>query len=222
MQKPATKQGNIGASRTADGWVHRVPPHNLDAEASILSSLLIDPDHSALFDTLEIVRAEDFYKTAHQIIFSAIMGLVEGSQPVDLISVKNSLAESGQLEAAGGAAYLTELVDTAPYAINIDYYANIIKNKASLRRLIENANEISRRCFENPSEVGDVIDYAERSILQVAEEKVGQSFFQLNQIIETNIETILANQGKWITGVASGFERLDNLTSGFQNSDLII
>ena len=222
MQQPAKQTRRTNARPAQETPPRNLPPQNIDAEASVLSSILIDTDPAALFDTLETLAPEDFYKGAHQLIFGAVTALVNRNEPVDLITVKNNLQETGQLEAAGGAAYLAELVDTAPYAVDIRHYATIIKNKSSLRRLIQSSNEITRQCFENPADVGAVIDFAENAIFQVAEDKTSQSFFQLNQIIQTNIATIEANQGKWITGVPSGFDRLDNLTSGFQNSDLII
>ncbi|MFZ5564045.1 MAG: replicative DNA helicase [Thermodesulfobacteriota bacterium] len=227
MQKtPAKKsgrpRGRTEAAAVQDPLLHRLPPQNIEAEESILSSILIDPDASTLFDVLELLSAEDFYKSAHQKIFAAITALVEKNEPVDLVTVKNTLQETGDLETIGGAAYLATLVDSAPYAGNARHYATIIKNKSALRRLIENANEISRRCFDNPADVEGVIDFAERSILDVAEQKAGRDFYKLSQIISTNIETIETNQGRWITGIPSGFPRLDNLTSGFQKSDLII
>ncbi|OQX62417.1 MAG: replicative DNA helicase [Desulfococcus sp. 4484_241] len=227
MQKAAVKKGGRAGGRgktspVSDPFLHNLPPQNIEAEESILSSILIDPDSSALFDVLEVLSPEDFYKSAHQKIFSAVVRLVEKNEPVDLVTVKNALLESDELEEVGGAAFLARLVDSVPYAANVRHYATIIKNKASLRRLIENSNEIARRCFENPSDVEGVIDFAERAIFQVAEQKAGQAFFKLSQIIQGNIETIEANQGKWITGIPSGFDRLDNLTAGFQKSDLII
>ena len=222
MEKSAAKKNKAGSRNTTDPWLHKLPPQNLEAEESILSSILIDPDTTALFDTIELLTPEDFYKTAHQKIFAAIHDLAGRNEPVDLITVKNHLSGNGVLEEIGGAAYLAELVESAPYAVNIRHYATIIKSKAVLRRLIENAGEIVRRCFENPADAESVIDFAEQSIFEVTEKKTAQSFFRLNEIILDNIKTIQANQGKWITGVASGFDRLDNLTSGFQKSDLII
>lgn len=222
MEKTAAKKSKAGSQKTADLWLHKLPPQNLEAEESILSSILIDPDTSALFDTIELLSPEDFYKNAHQKIFAAIHELVTKNEPVDLITVKNHLMGSGGLDDIGGAAYLAQLVESAPYAVNIRHYATIIRSKAVLRRLIESSSEIARQCFENPSDAESVIDFAEQSILEVAEKKTAQAFFKLNEIILTNIATIQANQGKWITGVASGFDRLDNMTSGFQQSDLII
>ncbi len=222
MQNVAARDRGASAGKAADALLHHLPPQNLEAEEAVLCAILLDTDSTALFDILEILTPTDFYKTAHTVIFTAVTELVKKSEPVDIVTVKNCLQESGELEAIGGAAYLTYLVDEAPYAVNVRHYATIIKNKSSLRALIASANDITRRCFENPAEVADIIDFAERSILQVAENKISRDFFQLNQIIQTNIETIEVNQGKWITGVASGFERLDNLTAGFQKSDLII
>ena len=213
---------------------HRLPPQNIEAEESILCSLLIDSDSAALFDILEILTPEDFYKSSHKIIFEAVRTLVEKNDPVDIVTVKNllqgtSLSEKrgqknikNQLEAIGGAAYLTSLVDEAPVAVNVRHYAKIIKSKASLRALIENANEITKRCFENPAEVDSVIDFAESSILQVAGGSTAQDFSSLHHLLKINMEAIESNDGKWITGVPSGFDQLDNLTSGFQKSDLII
>lgn len=209
-------------SKTADPWLHKLPPQNLEAEESVLCSILIDTDTTSLDDTIELLAPEDFYKTAHKKIFTAIQDLANKNEPIDLITVKNRLLGTGELEEVGGASFLAELVESAPYAINVRHYATIIKDKAVLRRLIENAGEIARRCFENPSDAKSVIDFAEQSIFQVAEEKTTQFFTQLNEIIVENMATIQANQGKWITGVASGFDRLDNMTSGFQKSDLII
>jgi len=222
MQKPAIKRSGSDPQAATGSSLHQLPPQNMEAEASVLSSILIDPDTAALFDTLEILSPEDFYKTAHQKIFSAIHDLVTKNEPVDLITVKNHLQETGALKDIGGDVFLAELVESAPYAINISHYATIIKNKAVLRRLIEKSSQIARKCYENPSDVESVIDYAEKSVFEVAANKTAQAFSQLNQIIQGNIKTIADNQGQWITGVASGYEKLDNKTSGFQKSDLII
>ncbi len=216
------QKSKSGSSKTADPWLHKLPPQNLEAEESVLSSILIDTDTNALDDTIELLVPEDFYKTAHQKVFAAVQSLAAKNEPVDLITVKNHLLGTGQLEEIGGASFLAELVESVPYAINVRHYATIIKDKAVLRRLIVNAGEIARRCFENPPDAKNVIDFAEQSVFEVAEEKTTQFFTQLNEIIVENMVTIQANQGKWITGVASGFDRLDNMTSGFQKSDLII
>lgn len=210
-------------SRTkSDPALTLLPPQNVDAEASVLSAILID--NSILLDVLEIVLPGDFYKTAHQIIFSAINTLFSRNEPVDLVTLSNVLREKNQLDQIGGATYLASLVDTVPLAVNAQHYAKIIHDKASLRRLIEKSNAIAKRCFEDSGDVDAVIDFAESAIFEISGAKNKQAFYSLGQIIEQNIDALEERQGNktLITGVATGFTYFDNLTSGCQNSDLII
>ena len=199
-----------------------LPPQNIEAEESILSAILIDND--ALLDVIEALGPEDFYRTGHQKIYEAITDLFDKAEPVDLVTLANKLKEKGQLEVVGGASYLARLVDTVPLAVNARHYAKIVHDKASLRRLIEKANAIVKRCFEERGEAEDVIDFAETAIFEISEQKARQSFYPLSKIILGNIETLEEKQGNrsLVTGVTTGFNQLDNLTSGLQNSDLII
>jgi replicative DNA helicase len=200
----------------------KLPPQSIEAEESILSAILID--NSTLIDILEILSADDFYKTAHQIIFGAIETLYAKSEPVDLVTLSNILREKGALDKIGGAAYLARLVEAVPVAVNAHHYARIIHDKALLRRLIERANTISIRCFEDRGDVDAVIEFAQHAIFELSEGKTRQAFFPISKIIETNIDALEERQGNraLVTGVATGFSKLDSLTSGFQNSDLII
>jgi len=202
--------------------LHKIPPQNLEAEESILSAILLD--NSTLLDVLETLISEDFYRSAHAKMFAAITELFEKNEPVDLVTLANILKEKGQLDEVGGATYLAKLVDTAPLAVNAQHYARIIRDKASLRQLIERSNEIATRCFEDSGDVDDVIDFAEKAIFEIAGNKNKKSFYPLSQIIGQNIDALEERQGNktMVTGVSTGFSRLDNLTSGFQNSDLII
>ncbi|MBW1891158.1 MAG: replicative DNA helicase [Deltaproteobacteria bacterium] len=202
--------------------LHKIPPQNLEAEESILSAILLD--NSTLLDVLETLISEDFYRSAHAKMFAAITELFEKNEPVDLVTLANILKEKGQLDEVGGATYLAKLVDTAPLAVNAQHYARIIRDKASLRQLIERSNEIATRCFEDSGDVDDVIDFAEKAIFEIAGNKNKKSFYPLSQIIGQNIDALEERQGNktLVTGVSTGFSRLDNLTSGFQNSDLII
>jgi replicative DNA helicase len=199
-----------------------MPPQNIEAEESIISAILIDND--ALLDVIETLGPEDFYRTAHQKIYEAITDLFDKAEPVDLVTLANKLKEKGQLEKVGGASYLARLVDTVPLAVNARHYAKIVHDKASLRRLIEKANAIVKRCFEERGEAADVIDFAESAIFEISEQKAQQSFFPLSKIILGNIETLEEKQGNHslVTGVPTGYNQLDNLTSGLQNADLII
>ncbi len=201
---------------------HRIPPQNIEAEESILSAILID--NSSIVDILEVLSSEDFYKTAHKSIFTAIETLYGKSEPIDLVTLSNALRENGELEKIGGAAYLARLVDTVPLAVNAHHYARIIKDKSILRHLIEHANAISNRCFEDRGEVERVIEFAQSAIFEISQGKSNKAFSPLSQIIESNIDTLEERQGNraLVTGVTTGFSQLDKLTSGWQNSDLII
>jgi len=209
-------------SKNRDAAPYGLPPQNIEAEQSVISAILIDND--ALLDVIETLGSEDFYRTAHQKIYQAITDLFDKAEPVDLVTLANKLKEKGQLDEIGGASYLARLVDTVPLAVNARYYAKIIHDKASLRRLIEKANAIVKRCFEERGEAEDVIDFAESSVFEISEQKARQSFFPLSKIILGNIETLEEKQGNrsLVTGVPTGFSQLDNMTSGLQNSDLII
>ena len=205
-----------------DPSLYHIPPQNIEAEQSILSAILID--NNALLDVIELLSPEDFYKTAHQKIFSAIIDLFDKGEPIDLVTLANHLSEKANLEKIGGASYLARLVDAVPLAVNAQHYAKIIHDKAALRRLIENSNAIAKRCFKDEGDVDEVIDFAEASIFEISEKKSKQSFYPLSKLILRNIETLEEKQGNrsLVTGIPMGFRSLDNLTSGLQNSDLII
>ncbi|MDZ7597138.1 MAG: replicative DNA helicase [Desulfobacterales bacterium] len=199
-----------------------VPPQNLEAEEALLSAILID--NSSLLDIVEILRAEDFYRSAHQKIFTTITDLFSHNEPVDLVTLANSLKEKGWLEEIGGPAFLAALVDAIPLAVNPQHYARIVHSKAILRRLIEKAGEISKRCFEDRGNVDEVIDYAESAIFEVARNKRKKAFTAMREIVNINIDTLVERQGNksLLTGVPTGFTKLDSMTSGLQGSDLII
>jgi replicative DNA helicase len=205
-----------------DPALHKVPPQNLEAEESVLSAILLD--NSTLLDVLETLESEDFYRSAHAKMFTAITELFAKNEPVDLVTLANILKEKGQLEEIGGATSLAKLVDTAPLAVNAQHYARIIRDKAALRKLIEHSNAITARCFEDSGDVDDVIDFAEKAVFEIAGNKNKKSFYPLSQIIGHSIDALEERQGNktLVTGVSTGFSRLDNLTSGFQGSDLII
>jgi len=205
-----------------DPYLYHLPPQSLEAEESILSAILVDND--TLLEVLEILSPEDFYRSAHQKIFSAISELFSRNEPVDLVTLTNILREHDQLEEIGGAAYLANLVDTVPLAVNAQYYAKIIYDKACLRRLIEKTNSIAKRCFEDRGDVDNVIDFAESSIFEISENKIRPTFYPIGKIIESNIDVLEERQGNrtLVTGVATGFTKLDELTAGLQKSDLVI
>jgi replicative DNA helicase len=207
---------------TTDPSLQKLPPQSIEAEESILSTILLD--NGTLLDVLEILTAEDFYRTAHQKIFSAIETLFRKAEPVDLITLANALRESNQIEEIGGAAYLAHLVDTVPSAVNVAHYARIVRDKSALRRLITKAGAITQRCFEDAGDFDQVLDFAEASVFEISESKHRAAFHPLSKIIEDNIDALEKRQENraLVTGITTGFTRLDNMTSGLQGSDLII
>jgi replicative DNA helicase len=199
-----------------------LPPQNIEAEASLLSAILVD--NTALLEVVEILSVQDFYRTAHKKIFASISDLFDRGEPIDLVTLANALKEKGNLESVGGAAYLAHLVDAVPLAVNAEHYARIVHDKAVLRRLIEKANAITKRCFQEQGGTDEILDFAEASIFEVTEKKARQAFYSLSKLIDGNIDFLEEKQKNknLVTGVPTGFTQIDNLTAGLQNADLII
>jgi replicative DNA helicase len=200
----------------------KLPPQNNEAEQSVIGAILIE--NEALLKSIEIIRPEDFYRESHRLIFQSMIELFEKNEPADLITLTEHLRNKNKLEEVGGASYLTTLCDQIPTAANIEYYAKIVKEKAVLRRLISCATEIATRGYSNQDEVGELLDFAEKSIFDISEDQIKSSVYPLKEILKASFKTIekLYNKKELITGVATGFTELDQITSGFQPSDLII
>ena len=205
-----------------DASLHKLPPQNLEAEQSVLGGILLD--NPALNTVLEALTQADFYSDAHRKIFKAIIDLSERSEPCDLITLSNILKDQKRIDQVGGTAYLASLVDNVASAANISYYVKIIKEKSVLRRLIGSATEILNKSYDAGMDVDDILDEAEHAIFEISENKIRPAFHPIREIIRESFKTIerLYDKKELITGVATGFERLDELTSGLQNSDLII
>ncbi|HDQ04060.1 MAG TPA: replicative DNA helicase [Deltaproteobacteria bacterium] len=201
---------------------YKVPPQNIEAEQSILGGILLE--NSAINSALEFISMGDFYSEAHRKIFNVIVELSEKNEPVDLITLSNSLKDKGLLDSVGGTAYLASLVDNVPSAANVINYAKIVKEKAILRGLITSATEIISSCYETGSDVDDMLDKAEHKIFEISENKIRPSFFHMRDIVKDSFRSIedLFSRKELITGVPTGFEKIDDLTSGLQNSELII
>ncbi len=201
---------------------HRLPPQNLEAEQCVLGSVLLQP--GALVKILELVTPDDFYRDAHRIIFRAMIALFEKNEPQDLVTVTNVLKDRDQLESVGGPSYISNLGDIVPVAANIIYYAQIIRSKSILRRLIQTCTDIASRCYEEQGDIDTLVDDAEQNIFEISRTKSNQDFQPLSKIMPETFERIekLAEKKELITGVPTGFDDLDKLTAGFQPSDLII
>jgi len=205
-----------------DYSLHKVPPQNIEAEQSILGGILLD--NHAVNSVLEILEVGDFYNEAHRKIFSSIVDLSEKNEPSDLITLSNILRDKKQIDNVGGVAYLASLVDNVPSAANIAYYSKIVKEKSILRRLIGASTEILNKSYNTTADVENVLDDAEHAIFEISENKIKPSFFPLKDIIKDSFKAIekLYEKKALITGITTGFEELDRLTSGFQKSDLVI
>jgi replicative DNA helicase len=208
--------------KAVDPSLLKVPPQNLEAEQSVLGGILLE--NAALNPVLEIMAGSDFYSDAHRKIFGGILELSDRNQPVDLITLSNHLRDKKHLDAVGGAVYLSQLVDNVPSAANISHYARIVKEKSVLRNLIGTATEILNRTYGAGADVDSVLDEAEHAIFEISQNKIKPSFYPLKDIIKDSFRTIerLYEKKELITGVATGFTKLDEMTSGLQRSDLII
>lgn len=206
----------------ADPLLDKTPPHDIDAEESILSAIFINND--TLHEIIDILSPDDFYKGAHKKIYRAIMELAANDEPADLVTVANRLKEKNELEGVGGASFLAHIADAAPVAVNSIYYAKIIRGKASLRDLISASSAIIENCLEDKGDFEDILDYAENSIFQIAEKKTTGGFQNLGELINLNIDKLEEQQGKdgGLSGLSTGYQRLNQITSGLQKSDLII
>ncbi len=202
---------------------YKLPPQNVEAEHSLLGSLMIDKN--AIVKVVDFLKARDFYKRNHQDIYSAILTLFERREPIDLLSVSSLLKERGQFESTGGSAYLSELVNSVPTASHVTNYAKIVQKKRILRDLIESSQEIGSLAYEDSDgEVDNILDFAERKIFSISEHLMSQSFVLVKDSLEETFERIdkLSKFEGSIRGVPTGFHRLDNMLSGFQKSDLVI
>lgn len=205
-----------------DPSLYKLPPQNIEAEQSVLGSILLE--NSAVNKVLEVLSAGDFYNEAHRKIFNVTVELSERNEPVDLITLSNALKDRSMLDSVGGTTYLASLVDNVPSAANVANYARIVKEKAILRGLITSATEIIDNCFETGSDVDNILDKAEHSIFEISENKVRQDYFPIRDIIKDSFRSIedLYSRQQLITGVPTGFEKIDDLTAGLQKSELII
>jgi len=208
--------------KDVDYSLHKVPPQNLEAEQSVLGGILLD--NMAINSVLEILVTDDFYSEAHRKIFTAIIELSERSEPNDLITLSSIMRDKKQLEGVGGESYLASLVDAVPSAANISYYSKIVKEKSILRKLIGAATEILNKSYDSSSDIDSVLDESEHTIFEISENKVKPSFYPIKEIIKDSFKTIegLYERKALITGVSTGYKKVDEITSGFQNSELII
>ncbi|WP_027399457.1 replicative DNA helicase [Anaerovorax odorimutans] len=200
----------------------RVPPHNDDAEKSVIGSVILDKE--ALFDVMEILKPEDFYNEMHKEIFAAILEIYRRNEPVDTLTLSEELKKRKSLEMVGGRAYIALLSSMVPSTSNASYYAKIVGEKAVLRRLIGTASDIIEKGYQEKMEPEEVLDYAERGIFEIAQTRQTKDYQNIKDVLWKNISKIdeLSKIEGSLTGLTTGFIDLDSKTAGLQKSDLIM
>src|SRR6516162_9737819 len=193
---------------TATAVPERTLPHNLEAEKSVLGAILIHND--AFNHAAELIDSRDFFRDAHRRIFVKMVALSERTEAIDLVTLSEELRRSGELDEVGGPAYIASLADGVPRTANVEHYARIVKEKATLRNLIHSANRI--------------LDDAEKAIFEIAEDRIREGFVPLRDLVQSSFATIekLQQHKGLVTGVPTGFVDLDEMTSGLQPSDLVL
>ena len=206
----------------ADISLRKLPPYTEEAEQYVLGACFGSGD--AFARSLEIIELNDFYKTSHRKIFSAMQFLFEANQPIDILTVADRLRKSDELDDAGGMDYLDFLEGLVPTSAAISHHSRIIREKKVLRDLIETATEIVVSSYEDSDDADEILDKAERSIFEISEKRTKRSFYSIREIVKSSFDSIekLFEKPGMVTGVETGFRELDQLTSGLQPSDLVI
>ncbi|MGH9638522.1 MAG: replicative DNA helicase [Candidatus Acidiferrales bacterium] len=203
--------------------IERPLPHYLIAEKTLLGVVLLN--NAALVGALEKgLTAEDFFLPEHRHVFEAMMSLDEERKPIDAVTLTEQLHRNGKLEASGGPAYISQLADGIPHAMNVEHYTQIIREKAVLRGLIHAAEAIQERAFEERENVDEILDQAESWVFKLAEQRIRSGFIGIKQLVSDNFSRIerIFTEGRRVTGLATSYMQLDNQTSGLQASELII
>lgn len=201
----------------------KIPPQNIDAEVSLLGSLLLDED--AIITIADKVSAEDFYDKRHGTIYRSILKLFEQNKPVDLLTLSSTLKDSDELENVGGSSYLTELTNAVPTAAHAEEYADMVAEKAMRRKLIKASEDITNLSFgDNTSSVQEILEQAEQRLFAVSQRTLKQDMVSIEQILAEGfdrLDELHKNKGK-LRGLKTGWKDLDNMTAGLQRSDLIV
>lgn len=200
----------------------RIPPHSTEAEESVLGAVLLD--NQVMNDALTLLQSSDFYRSGHQYIFEGMEALDRENKPIDIITLSDKLRGMGALDECGGLEYLGRLSTIVPSAANVTYYARLVKEKALRRRMIHEASNVITDAFEDSGSIEEFLDATEQKILGVAESRATQAFHRVGDVVQESIKLVekLYDQKEPVTGVSTGFFKMDEKTAGFQPSDLII
>jgi replicative DNA helicase len=200
----------------------KVPPHNTEAEQTILGGILMN--NEAMNQIVDILSPDDFYREAHCALFEGMVGLYNRDEPIDIIMLAQSLTQKGLLENVGGTDYLASLVEAVSTSAGIVHHAQIVRDLSVRRRLISECSTISESCFQEWEKTEDLLELAEQSIFDIAEAQINEGFQSLKEVISSSFKRLesTADSEGYITGVPTGFDDMDRLTAGLQPSDLII
>jgi len=223
MQNDQRFSKGVRKSFSSESLVGKVPPANLEAERAVLGALLLQDEN--IHTIRDILVPNDFYTPTHRIIFQAMLNLAQQSQRIDIVSLQDDLTKNNQLDAVGGLSFLISLQEDIPAAGLIEQHARIVKEKSVLRDLISSAADIIANCYQQDEKNIDVVlDHAEKTIFQIAHKRTQQSFVQLDIWLKKTFQHLsdIKNHAKGLTGISTGLAKLDTMTSGFQNSDLIV
>ena|SRR5437867_2057636 len=205
-----------------DITLERGLPHNIEAERCVLGAIILD--NALINQAIEMLSREDFYLGSHKLVFENMLSLTEKSKAIDFVTLTEEIRNGGQLEAVGGASFVSSLIDGVPRLANLEFYARIVHEKSTLRNLIKKSNEIINTCYDQQEDVDAILDSAEKVIFDLAESKIHSGFVSINEIAKKSFKKIetAASRKQMVTGIPTGYTEFDNLTSGLQNSDLVI
>ncbi|MDG2477132.1 MAG: replicative DNA helicase [Phycisphaerales bacterium] len=221
VTRRGSRRDDIRDDRSLSDLFNALPPCAVEAEMSLLGSVILDPDVCG--DVVQVIRgADDFSRPAHAELWSAILKLYDTHQSVDVVQLQQLMEDRGTLEQVGGLDYVVELADSVPSAANAVHYARIIREKSMVRQLIKASGDILREAYTNPESAADLLDEAEQRIFKIAQDSESRQAVELSALIREAIERLEASDGQPLTGVGTGYGDLDVLTGGFQPGELII
>ncbi|MBX9696302.1 MAG: replicative DNA helicase, partial [Cyanobacteria bacterium] len=210
-----------GESNFNDTSLERIPPQSIEAEQAVLGSLLINPE--SISRVIDVIKPEQFYRKAHQVIAEGIISLFEKNEPIDILTVSQFLRDQGKLDMVGGRQYLTDLAMSVATTANVEYYARSVSEKALMRNLIKAGTEIVATCYEE-TDADIAVDKAERLVFGISENRNMNQLTAIKDVVNESFARIEQRyeQRDALSGLSTGFYDLDDMTSGWQRSDLVI
>jgi len=199
---------------------HQALPNSIEAEVCVLGAMILDAN--TIDTVVHITQSEDFFRPSHKIIYDTLCQMHDSGKPIDLVALNEELRRKNLLDNVGGMEYLAALVEGVPSTANVEYYARTVRDKALLRNLIAVNQQIIRQAYEDRDEPAEILDQAEYSIFQIASRQIGDNAQSLETLLQQTFETLQSADGSTITGVATGYYKLDELTAGFQNGDMVV